>query len=213
MTTTLHILNATGELNSFTNKIESTFAQSISTIKNLIPVENVDVIVASDAKSALPETGICGYAPSANRVFISIDPDNKQLIKNFETLFLSMLGHELHHCCRWKNPGYGSTLREALVSEGLACHFEAELTGNIPFYAQAISTAAVNEALIRATQELDLAEYNHHAWFFGAGAQPRHTGYTLGFHIVSQHISETNVKASKLFGEPAQTFYKNQYYK
>lgn len=34
--------------------------------------------------------------------------------------------HELHHCSRSAGRGYGRTLLEALVSEALAQHFEAD---------------------------------------------------------------------------------------
>lgn len=48
----------------------------------------------------------------------------------------STLVHEIHHAMRWRGPGCGSTLRERLVSEGLAQTFEAECTGVVPLYAE-----------------------------------------------------------------------------
>lgn len=68
-----------------------------------------------------------GSPPAANRVFIAADPDNAHFVSSLEREFLFSLGHERHHCLRWSAVGYGDTLDEALVTEGLACHFETEL--------------------------------------------------------------------------------------
>ena len=42
------------------------------------------------------------------------------------------VAHEVHYCLRMGGPGYGRSLGEALVSEGLAGRFVAKLFGNAP---------------------------------------------------------------------------------
>jgi uncharacterized protein YjaZ len=75
--------------------------------------------------------------------------------------------HELHHCSRWAGPGYGRTLLEALVSEGLAQHFEADFReGVAPFYASSLSLADLESLSLRAIQEFNSSDYSHSDWFF-----------------------------------------------
>ena len=68
----------------------------------------------------LPETGVHGYAPTAHYAELTLDPGNPQFALRWRSEVPATLAHELHHCRRWRGPGYGSTLLEALVSEGLA---------------------------------------------------------------------------------------------
>lgn len=139
MSVQLHLLNARGALNSVFGLVENAFPGTVETIQELLPISDVDVVIYADKRFTLPEIGMCGYSPSADRVFVAVDPDNPNFHRLFHREFAAMLGHELHHCKRWAGPGYGRTLGEALVSEGLACHFESQLRGgSAPFYANAL---------------------------------------------------------------------------
>ena len=196
----LNLLNASGVFDALENKIAESFRSSIDTITNLLEIDNVDVVV-QQSERVIPETGMVGYAPTADTLFLSIDPKNKNLIKSFNVEFLATLGHELHHCSRHKGPGYGKTLKEALISEGLACHFETELRdGALPFYASALSESAYIEYYEKMQLELDSEKYNHGAWFFGSKELniPKHCGYSVGFTLVNKYISKHNSSASKL---------------
>ena len=208
MGTTLHVLNSGGQLDCIHKRIEACFASSLSVIERLIPVQNVDVVVFRDAKQALPEIGICGFSPSSDRVLVAVDPLHPKVTESFEIEFMSMLGHELHHCARWAGPGYGGSLMEALVSEGLACSFESELRGGeVPFYAKALSPSQLEHAKYEALSHSDSESYNHASWFYGTGKLPRHAGYSLGFHLVSRYIAAFGNPASKLTQTPAVAFY------
>jgi uncharacterized protein YjaZ len=208
MGTTLHILNSGGQLDCIHNRIEASFTSSLSVIEQLIPVRNVDVVVYRDAQRVIPEIGLCGISPSSDRVFVAVDPLHPKVTEAFEIEFMSMLGHELHHCARWAGPGYGSSLMEALVSEGLACSFESELRcGEVPFYAKALSPSQLEHAKSEALSLSGSGSYNHASWFFGTGKLPRHAGYSLGFHLVSRYIAAFGNPASKLTQTPAVAFY------
>lgn len=104
---------------------------------------------------------------------------------------------------RWRGPGCGSTLRERLVSEGLAQTFEAECTGVVPLYAEAEVTDE-HLALAHATLDEDPAKDGR--WFFGAGDLPRWLGYRLGYRIVSERVAAMGSNAAALVNEPAETF-------
>jgi uncharacterized protein YjaZ len=172
----------------------------------MLPVKNVDVIVQA-GKQVIPETGIGGFSPSAELVYITIDPGHPTFPGVLDTEFLATLGHELHHCARHTGPGYGHTLGEALVTEGLATNFEVELRGGkAPFYACAVQGHDLELLAQRARPELRSSKYVHRAWFFGAAAKgfPRFSGYSLGFNIVAAYILRHATSAACLWGVPAE---------
>lgn len=204
----LHILNAHGKFTPYQEQIEAVVALSVQHVSELLPISGVDVVFQIEPESVIPEFGIGGYSPSGDRIIISADPDNANFAKSLENEFLTTLGHELHHCMRWRTVGYGSTLLEALVSEGLACHFETELRpGTIPFYASALEEVAIPTLFAKASQSFSDTNYGHAEWFFGQSDEiPLHAGYTLGFELVSKSIQKHGKKASRLYNEPAECF-------
>ncbi|WCE07248.1 DUF2268 domain-containing putative Zn-dependent protease [Pseudomonas sp. JBR1] len=203
MSCVLHLLNASGRLDPWRAILEETFTDALPRIAAHLPEQRVDVVVQAGAW-VIPELGLNGYSPDAERVFLTLDPDSPHLQQAFPDHFTALLGHELHHCLRHAGPGYGSTLGEALVSEGLACQFERELTGRLPFYAQAApqDMAAHWEAL---GAELD-QPYDHARWFFGSGDLPRHLGYALGSWRVGRYLQRHGLTAATSGQRPADTF-------
>jgi uncharacterized protein YjaZ len=88
-------------------------------------------------------------------------------------------------------PGYGRTLGQALVSEGLAGHFTRLLLHNPP---EPWECAVTDDALEAhwPDKETLAKPYNHAEWFFGVGGQrPRWLGYTLGYRIVADWLAVT----------------------
>lgn len=210
MTTQLHLLNVRGQFDAIRRRVEDCFSLAVEQISRLLPLSSVDVVVYVDPEHVIPETGMGGYSPSADRIFIALDPENVKFQNDFEAEFVTTLGHELHHCARWSGPGYGHTLGEALETEGLACHFETELrAGAVPFYARALTHEALEALRVRAQAEPTQRSYDHRAWFFGSVERdiPRHAGYSLGYSVVSQFIEQHGIPASKLWAEPAERFY------
>jgi uncharacterized protein YjaZ len=209
MATHIHVLNASGKLSSWLDRIHTTFGRAVETISAMIPVEDVDVVVRPGGR-VIPELGMGGHSPSGSAVYLTLDPDNPKLSIQFEQVFTATLGHELHHCARHKGAGYGRTLGEALISEGLACHFESELPGGkVPFYAQAVHGDELTNLLERARPELFSSLYDHRVWFFGSPTQgiPRHAGYSMGFRTVQTYIVHNRIPASKLWALPADRFW------
>lgn len=201
----VHILNASGLLTPFVKRIRDTFSSSVVEIGKLIPIRDIDVIV-EPGKNVIPETGLAGYAPKRNTAHITIDPNNQNLLDSFDQEFPATLGHEMHHCLRWEKPGYGCTLKQALISEGLACCFETELRGgNAPFYATFVPAGDMEALLIAAEPQLDEVNYDHRAWFFGSEERgiPRYAGYSLGYQVVSRYLARANSTASELWDVPS----------
>ena len=199
MSAQLHILNASGSLSHLIQSIEIAYLSALSQIESLIPVGSVDVLVSDRPSSTIPEYSIGGYSPRAGIAEIFLDAGDPDIESKLNKHLLCVLGHELHHCARWRSVGYGKTLGEAIVSEGLACAFEGELAAGFqPFYARALNDQAFQDCVLQVGRDWDRADYDHAAWFFGAAHLPRHAGYSIGYEIVSRHIRKTGQLASRL---------------
>ena len=197
-------------LNPFKQKIEKVFHNSIEKIISKIPVDNVVVVVWDRPESCIPEIGIGGYAPNATSLEVYMNPEFSNFDKVVEKDLIHTLAHELHHCLRWKDPGYGNTLLQAMIAEGLADHFDIEITGcDIPMWSNALSGVQIDKMKERAKVEYNNNNYNHPEWFFGSKDKdiPRWTGYTLGFHLVKDYLNEhPSQKASTLYNLRAMEF-------
>ena len=127
MAVNLHILKASGRLYQFEPQIQRAFETAAKKVEQKLALPDIDVVVIDDPSSAIPETGVGGNAPSAHHVSIFIDPLHAGLAEKIVSEIESTVTHELHHAARWHTIGYGKTLLEACVSEGLADHFDIEV--------------------------------------------------------------------------------------
>ncbi len=202
----LHFLDARGALTGLDGWLRRCLTDTHEKAAGLMPLQPLDVVVQT-GKRIIPEKGHLGYAPKSGVVFITVDPDNPALKANADASLERMFAHELHHAARWDGPGYGSSLGEALVSEGLAGHFVLELFGGPPEPWEQLPESEIRTHAALAAQEWERADYNHEAWFFGRGDLPRWLGYSLGFRLVERFLSEqSGSRASKLAVAQAQDF-------
>jgi Predicted Zn-dependent protease (DUF2268) len=133
----------------------------------------LDLVVQAVKDGGIPELGHVGHAPRPGAIFITLDPDNPNLVRHMGEAFERMVVHELHHALRWDAVGYGRTLGEAIVSEGLAGRFVQELFGGEGEpWDRALTEEQFAALLPRLRQELKAERYNHAAWFFGRGDLP-----------------------------------------
>ena len=207
MAINLHILKASGKLEKLEEKIKDAFNGGLEKIQAKIILPSVDVVVDDDAQSTIPETGVGGFAPSAHILYIHLNPEFKDLENNLDFEIKSTLAHELCHCARWAVRGYGSTLLEALVSEGLADNFDIEVNNSSPKpWNTAIQQGELENLKQKAQKEFLYDEYDHKSWFFGSDEIPRWAGYSLGYMIVGEYLKRTNRKASEFIDKEAKLF-------
>ena len=208
MNVCLHILNASGALGTVATFIEDEFTKSLKKISSALSVSDVDVVVYDNSKGVIPEVGIGGYSPNGHVMFLYLDATSSILKKTIQEQLKKTLAHELHHCMRWRNPGYGKTLLEALVSEGLADHFDLEVNGgNLQPWCTALHGEEVTTFFKRAEREYNVKDYHHREWFFGTGSLPRWVGYTLGYQIVGTYLKKyPDQTAASLVSTPAKAF-------
>lgn len=203
---TLHILNAQEKLTNHYDWLETCLTETYTKASALMLLPSVDIIVKTSSH-VIPEKGHLGYAPEPGVIFISVDPDNPVFCANPCSSLERMFAHELHHAARWAGPGYGFTLGEALVSEGLAGHFSIDVCTGQPELWECLNTNEIEPHIKRAIREWERADYDHNLWFFGNGDLPRWLGYSLGFQLVSRYLSgHPEQRAATLSDTDAQVF-------
>ncbi|RJE17382.1 hypothetical protein PHISCL_10280 [Aspergillus sclerotialis] len=123
---TLHFINARHQLSGIKDWLTDSLGTAFAASAALLPLGDTDVIITGGNR-VIPEKGHLGYAPEKGVIYVTVDPDHASLRANPDQSLERMLAHELHHCSRWDGPGYGTTLGETLISEGLAGHFAQEV--------------------------------------------------------------------------------------
>jgi uncharacterized protein YjaZ len=204
----VHLLDASNRFQQHRDQLLEIGQQTAARVQEMMPIEQVNVVLCFNPLGVAAETGIGGFAPSNDTVFIYLSPKASSFTESLEHQFPATIAHELHHAIRWNNPGYGQTLIEAFVSEGLAQAFEIPfLDGQSPVLSHLEEPQRLNELLELARLEYhqDLSIY--HEWFGGYNARniPRNAGYALGFEIVKRYLEKANTTAGAAYAVTAKT--------
>jgi uncharacterized protein YjaZ len=201
--------DSSGRLRDHEAVIRDLLMSALARVTGVLPLTEVTITVTPDASRAIAGYGVGGFTPSGQSVEIYVDPAFPGLAQLLPARLPPLAAHELHHAKRWRGPGYGRTLGEALVSEGLADRFSIELLGApVPPWSDALPRDETAHFLDLARPELDSATYDHSRWFFGTSPTlPRWTGYTLGFRLVeSYQAGHPGASAAQLVDTPARAF-------
>ncbi|QFT58946.1 hypothetical protein FIU94_08920 [Sulfitobacter sp. THAF37] len=188
MTWAIHIANASGHLNGLVSPIRKAIERAQSQAEAVSARVDLDVIVQVWPGRVIPHLGHVGYAPTGDMIQLTFDPSNPNCAHNLGEALERTVVHEFHHALRWRGPGYGSTLGEALVSEGLAGHFAQQLYGGPPeMWETSLDGQDLSEAARDAAAAWYDDAYDHAGWFFGS--DPAWRGYGLGFALIRRHLS------------------------
>ena len=208
MSWTLHPINSSGQLDAVLEPVLDAIERARVRIESAVAPRTLDVVVQAWPDRVDKRFGFTGYAPTADMFQITLDPDNPNLVDHLGEPFERMVAHEYHHTLRWVTLGYGRTLGEALVSEGLAGHFARQLYRNPPeHYERALEPDAFDELATLALTHWDDAAYDHSRWFFGVRDLPVHAGYTLGYALAGEYLAtDADRSAASVAHEPASSF-------
>lgn len=201
-------LEISKELDFLKDKIEKAYQEIMPVIEGKIELPDIDIVVSDNPKGVIPEIGIGGNSPDANSIFINIDKDFPNIENEIEEKIKSTLAHESHHCTRSEYFYYGDNLLEAMVTEGLADHFDLEINdGEEKPWCDALSDEELIELMKKAEKEFNNEKYDHVKWFFGVDSEiPKWAGYSIGFKIVGDYLEKTGKKASELFSLDSKEF-------
>ena len=212
----LHFLEAEGSLAHWRERLTAQAHATHDRIAAHLPEETamppVDVVIERVPGKTIPELGFGGHAFRRGCMSITLDPENP----NFEASlasgqFTRTITHEFHHCLRHAGAGYGTTLGEAIVSEGLADHFDRQINGGSgQIWDHALEARQWPEILRRAETEIHAADYNHFMWFYGINEEseknpiPKWVGYTVGYHLLECFFSlHPDARAAQMAGMAA----------
>ncbi len=178
----LHFLNARNDLTPVMSEIRAATRAGVAAASDHVDLPPFDLVLRA-GDEVMTGWGVGGLAPAPGQIQITLDPS-----RFAPDLFIRTLIHEIHHLIRWDGPGYGKTLGEALVSEGLAGHFVLMVLGGKPDPWDAVTPS---EGLARrASNEWSRLGYDHAEWFFGKGKVRRWSGYGLGHRLIAEHLSQ-----------------------
>lgn len=191
----LHLLNATGRSEGKDDLISGLVKQATERVVDKLPLKNVDILLFDprDEQSTVLASagemrmgGMC-YGPS----MVCIPVNGLKIMNDEEkTQFQATLVHELFHASRWQNVGNFSDLKESLVNEGAAGHFENEILGVVrKRYYYSISGNEMERLKGRARLEYGLNNVVYHKWFLGRDSSiPLWAGYTIGYELVEKYL-------------------------
>ena len=204
----LHYLNARGAVSPFKDRVEQACREVVRRAEKVVEPITLDVVIQAIPGRGIPQIGHVGYVPAPGIMMLTLDPVNPRLQANLGELLERVIAHELHHALRFEKTGYGHTLGEAIVTEGLAGRFAQELYGHDgEIWEHAVSRDELPAFAEEARRRFDDEDYDHGAWFFGTGDFPCWLGYTLGWEIVGHYLSvRKDARPSRLAGEKASAF-------
>jgi len=195
-----------GDLAPWRDRVEAEIEKARQRVARLVEPPKIEIIVQQIPENIIPELGVGGYTPGARVLFLALDPGSPHFVESLGNEALQrMVVHEVHHCLRWDGPGYGRTLGEALVSEGLAGRFASILYDSPPEPWECAVAPADAAAHFPDAATLAASDYDHRAWFFGTGGTyPRWLGYTLGYLVAGAWLrSVREVDVERLVNVPA----------
>ncbi|MEM1385694.1 MAG: DUF2268 domain-containing putative Zn-dependent protease [Pseudomonadota bacterium] len=199
----IHWLEASGTLVPWHETILVEVNAAKAMLAAVLRPPRLDILVQRNTR-VIQEIGMVGHAHHSTLFSLSLDPDNPAFEAGLQDATLRrQVIHEAHHCLRMAGPGYGRSLGEALVSEGLAGQFVRRMFNNPP---EPWETAVEPETLRTHTpspQRLAAETYDHGAWFFGTGELPRWLGYSLGYRMAAEWVDAAQPTPERMVGVPA----------
>ncbi|WP_347137876.1 DUF2268 domain-containing putative Zn-dependent protease [Paracoccus sp. SSK6] len=195
----IHLLNARHDLTPVLSEIRQAGREAVARASDHADLPDFDLVLRAQSDRSA-DGAVQGQAPAPGVIEIALTPDR------FDPAHLTRaLVRQIAHLVRWEGPGYGRSLGEALVSEGLAGHFVLQVMGGPP---DAIDTVRPAQGATRlAMNEWARRDYDHPRWFGGKGDLRRGTGNSLGHRLIAEHLAQSpGGSAASLATAPAEPF-------
>jgi uncharacterized protein YjaZ len=188
----LHLPTGSGRFDpSALAEVTDAFGRAVALTAPLIGLNDVDVAAIDAPDLTIPGWGCGGYLYGEHAVLLALDPG----VPIEQGRILPTLVHEFHHVLRERGPGCGSSLRERIVSEGLAMLFEEEVLGSASEFAHQPISA---DDIARAVSALDEDPADEGRWFYHAAEIPLWFGYTVGYQWARAYAASASKTASQL---------------
>ena len=155
------------------------------------------VIIEAQEFFVISNLGISGSAIGKSCIEVKINFSRRDLRKTIDIELPATIYHELAHLVREDSVGYGNTLLDSFISEGMSCFVEKSILPSKKIsYIQKIK----NEPKLwnKAEKLLGKTKYDYSEWFFGSGKLPNWTGYRLGYLIVEKFTKKNDATLAEL---------------
>ena len=197
-TLVLHLPEGSGRFSAQAlQTVQAGYDDAVHLVMPVLNVGGVDVAAIDAPGMAIPGWGCGGYTYGQHSILLALDPEDEGFTVDHVR---ATIVHELHHVARERGPGCGTSLRERIVSEGLAMLFEEQVLGRASEFAhQDIG----HDDITRAVAALDEDPANDGLWFFHAGDLPLWFGYSLGYRWARAYAAAHGTTASDLAHTPA----------
>lgn len=203
-TTNLHFLDARGRLGLNRPWLTRTISDAVERVRVLVDPGDLDIAVRPGTEVP-KETGHVGQCLAAGQILLIVDPMSPMLTRNRNGALQRTVSHELYLSLRAEGPGYGVTLGEGLVSEGLALHFEAMAYGDPDVPNDPDLQEILDPAMREAISMWESPDFNRAAWF--AGPKGRAIGHALGYRLVGRALETAEASPIEAATWPAARFH------
>ena len=196
---TLHLLNTRHALTPVLSEVRQASRDAVARASGHADLPDFDLAVRAHSDRSA-DGAVQGSAPAPGVIEIALTPDR------FDPApFTRILVRQMAHLVRWAGPGYGKSLGEALVSEGLAGHFVVQVMGG---QADGVDTVRPAQGAMRqAMNEWARRDYDQGRWFGGKGDLRKGTGNSLGHRLIAEHLAQhPDDSAASLAMAPADPF-------
>ena len=172
--------------------VRAGFEDAVRLVTPVLDVAGVDVAALDAPGMAIPGWGCGGYTYGPYSILLALDSEDDGLTVDHVCVTIV---HELHHVARERGPGCGTSLRERIVSEGLAMLFEEQMLGQASEFAH---QDICDDDIALAVADLNEDPADDGRWFFHAGGVPLWFGYTLGYRWARDYAAAQGIQASDL---------------
>lgn len=178
----IHFLNARHDLTRVLPEVRAAAREAVALISAHADLPAFDLVVEAGTEVAA-ERGVVARTRVPGLVEMTLNPDRFAPAPVVRALVRAFC-----HVIRWDGPGYGRSLGEALVSEGLAGHCVQQVLGGPVDPWDAVHPAS---GLARqASTVWDRLDYDHPRWFLGKGDIRKWAGYGLGYRLVADYLAQ-----------------------
>lgn len=186
-------------------RIEHVIRKHSKKAGTILGIKLVNVTVYPNANFVIPEIGSGGYSGSNDwlQIYIDTTKNARKMRRIIDKSIPGTIYHEMNHVARWGTVGYGKSLLEAIITEGLANVFEEQYWKEYKVIWASYESKEINKllAIIRKRDKRKDNYYNHDEWFHGSGKLPRWIGYKIGTFIVRSFLEyNPGIKWRELIG-------------
>lgn len=177
---------------------------------NFLSIGALNVTIYPNKDWCIKETGDGGYTASSDWIQLFVDP-TKLISKIIEASFPATLYHETNHARRMLKVGFGKTLLETIISEGLAIVFAEEMFESFVAPWGKYTNDEIKKLYKIFLTHKDDEKFDYEEWFLGFG-KPHWLGYKVGAYIVRElKQKDKEFNSAKMVDIPASKIYEAWY--